>query len=199
MQFKPSVWRDIQKYYQGTFVKFKEFGEKLFYIDVVNAGEIHGKDEDENPFILYLVEEAPYTLEYVLPSRATFNYKGSAYMLQRVPARQYQRGLSTGNTRLIEIPSGKAQSVNFPALKAFVEKQVYPTIKDAIYGKGKEKVLAVSSRMSFSRPHQALFVDCVQVATFDRARSLFKVNPLFKPELQELIAKDSWTVEIVNA
>lgn len=198
MEIVPSNWRDADKYYRGTYVKFKEHGEKLFFIDVVTETEIHGKDEDDNTFILYLDEDAPYTLDYILPSRAVFNYKSTAYMLQRVPARQYQRGLSAGNTRVIEIPSGARRDFNFQMLKAFVNKQNYPTLKDAIFGKAKEKVLAVSSRMSFGRESRVLYVDCTPVGEFNRETNTFRINTMFNPELKELIAKNPWSVEIVN-
>jgi len=46
MQFVPSVWQDIRKYYEGSYVKFTEYGDTLFFIDRVREDSIVGHEED---------------------------------------------------------------------------------------------------------------------------------------------------------
>lgn len=197
MEFKPSCFRDIDKYYRNTWVKFKEFGEKLFHVRSVDPEVVTGVDEDGNEFVLHLVEEAPYTIDYVLPNRAIFTHRGEVMMLQRVPARQYQRGLSDGNTRIIAVPSGAKRALGVDVLKSFVNKQSFVSLKDALFGKGTQKSVVLSARMSFLRPAQFLYVDCTAVGDFNRETNTMKVDPLFLPEVQELIDQDPFQVKVV--
>lgn len=195
MEFKPSCFRDIEKYYRGTWVKFKEFGEKLFYVETVGAEEVQGTDEDGNSFVLYLVEEAPYTIEYVLPSRSIFTYRGDVHLLQRIPARQYQRGLSAGNTRIIAVPGGNRRDLTIEILKAFVNKQSFVSLKQALQTKG-ERGVPLTSRLSYHRGSQQLFVDCVCFGGYDSVTNTITLNPLFLPDIQELIEKDPFDVKV---
>jgi len=191
MLFTPEAWTDIRKYYEGSYVKFLEYGDSLFYIEKVRENAVMGVREDSEPFLLSLDHEAPYNLTYTLPHKGLFLYNGSAHMLHRIPAVQYSRGLTTANTKIVEVSTGKPQSINFDTLKAYVQKQPYVSLNVALYGKSDAVSMCLSRRFSFYRPKQLVYVDSYPVALFQR-----KTNTLvpytqncrqFFPELKSLI------------
>lgn len=196
MEFISDNWKDIQRYYNNTYVKFQEFGEKLFYIRRVSSTEITGIDEDSVEFCLFLDNSAPYSIDYVLPHRAVFQFGDQAYLLQRYPQRQYSRGLSQDNTRIIPVMGGDCKSMSFSILKAFTNKQKYFTLREAMFDKGKQKSVALSSRFSFDRLQQRVLLDTTPVAAVDRASSVITTSVLFKNEVADLIAADSFPITI---
>jgi hypothetical protein len=183
----PSNWRDIQRYYEGTYVKFQEFGDTLFWIQRVRESEITGKNEDGEEFILHLHESAPYTLDYLLPSKAVFQKGDNAFMLQRVPARQYKRGLCADNVQILNLTNQEKQNIGFPLLKAFVNKQTYMSLEDAIWGKHTKRAVALSSRMWFDRPSGVLYADLYAIGSVNREVRIMQINPLFREEVRPLV------------
>jgi len=197
MQFVPSVWQDIRKYYEGSYVKFSEYGESLFFIERVREDHIIGQDEQADPFILTLDEEVPYTLTYNLPHKGLFVKDGYTYMLHRVPAQQYSRGITTGNTKIVEVTTGKAQSLTFQMLRAFVEKQPYVSLAEALHSKGDMKCVALSRRFAFHRPKQLLYVDTTPIGSYNRKENVMEVaHKAFIPEIMQLAVASVKTQEM---
>ena len=185
MDFMSSNWRDIQKYYECTYVKFVEFGDKLFYIQRVRENVIEGINEDDTAFQLYLSDEHPYAVNYLLPHKAVFQWKDSVYILQRIPARQYRRGLCSDNTMLTNVATGNNTDINFSSLKAFVSKQKYASFGQAFNSKEKTKAIALTNRMTYLRTGYILF-DQKRVASFDFERKVIKmVHKIFLPEIMQ--------------
>src|SRR5687767_7922141 len=105
MLFLPSNVDDINRYYRNTYVKFKETGDRLMYISDVNSHRIVGQadtggDGPPEEFVIYLSEAHPYEIDYVLPHKSFFQAADKAVLLSRIPAKQYQRGISQHNTSL---------------------------------------------------------------------------------------------------
>jgi len=197
MQFIPSAWRDIDRYYRDTWVKFQEFGDRLFYINNVSAETVTGKDQDGDEFVVYLTEELPYTLSYVLPHRAVFQYKGDAFILQRMPARQYKRGLSSENTMVKRVNDGKQVDLRTEYLIAYVNKQPSTTLRSALFDSTKNKSCVLGGRFSYDRLGQYLLVDSKPIARFYRDNLTFRGLSLFRTELEELIRVDPFEVSLI--
>jgi hypothetical protein len=185
MDFMSSNWRDIQKYYESTYVKFAEFGDKLFYIQRVREEMIQGIDDTDTAFELYLSDDHPYAVNYLLPHKATFQWKDSVYVLQRIPARQYRRGLCADNTMLTNVATGNNTDISFNALKAFVSKPQYSSFGQAFNSKEKTKAIALTNRMTYLRTGYILF-DQKRVASYDHDRKVIKmVHKIFLPEIMQ--------------
>ena len=189
MKFAPSTYGDIRKYFDSTYAKFAELGEKLLFIQRIREDAITAVDSVGDVYELVLEEDAPYEMTYTLPHRALFAHKGRAYMLQRIPARQYQRGINTSNTQIISVPDGKKMSLTWDLLDAFTNKQDYQTLADAVFGKFAKEVVAVplSQRSMFDRRVQHIYFDRQAVATLDRDAKKVKVVSLFKEEVEEML------------
>jgi len=197
MEFTSSNWRDIQKYYEGTYVKFSEFGDKLFLISQVRPDGISGIDEDNTVFELYLSDAAPYTVNFILPHKATFQWKDSVYLLQRIPARQYRRGLCSDNTMITNVATGTSVDVNFPALKAFVGKPSYSSFSNAFNTKAKTKAVALSPRMSYLRSGKIL-IDNRMIASFDyTSKKIIMHHKIFLPEIMQHMVDHNEHYEVI--
>lgn len=198
MIFVPSNSDDIRRYYEGTYVKLQEFGDKLFYLRKVRSDangdmEVLLEDSDGETLVILLEEDAPYNMNFTLPHRAMFQYGGSAYILQRIPARQYKRGINTENTRIVDAFSGKVSDLSFKRLEAFVSKAAYSSVNEALYEKKNAKTIGVvlSQRIAFYCPQQVFYLDGIPFAMFNRADNTItpysqKMYHLFAPELAKL-------------
>ena len=198
MIFKSTNFDDINRYYKATYVKFKETGDKLFYIRNVSPTSVTGCDEDGTEFELFLNDEYPYEVDYILPRKSFFQMGKRACLLQRIPAKQYQRGLSNSNTRVNAL--GKTGSVNaveltFDVLTEFVNKQAFPSLSKAVLNKAKDHSVVLSPRFAYVPDMKAIFADAILVAEVNPEDKLVVVrHPIFKPELLELAADTEFKV-----
>lgn len=194
MIFNSSNHEDINRYYRNTYVKFKETGDNLYYIRSVNSEVVRGTDQTGTEFELWLSDEHPYEVDYILPNKSYFQYKKRACMLVRVPAKQYQRGLSPNNTRingLSRTGGTQALELGFDVLTEFVNKQAFPNLAAAVLNKGKEHSIVLSPRFAYVPDIRAIYADNILIAEVSQdEKRVFVKHPIFRPEVEEL-AKDS--------
>ena len=198
MQFSQENASDIRRYFNGSFVKFPQSGELLHYIEQSNDTSVRGKvyipnDKGEwetRPFIYHLSPEGKQAqeVEFVLPRKSYFNYKGSAHILYRLPARQYHRGITRENTLICRLSSegdfGNTH-LDFECLNAYVGKQAFPKfeVREA------ELSYAVSRRVAVSSYNRRVFVDRVAVGkiSYQGQGCIILENDIFLPEIQKLV------------
>lgn len=190
MLFKSSNSDEISRYYRGSFVKFREFGDQLFYIQNVTSEGVTGQLSTGDDFILHLNDEVPYEVDYLLPHKSYFQNGKAAMLLQRVPARQYRRGVCSDNANITEITTGgqfKRRPVDFANLTAYVSKSTFPTMSEALANKKRLRSVALSRRVAYVPDISTFFVDLKPVATYV-AGEVVTMNPIFIPELAALAA-----------
>lgn len=201
MLFKTENYDDIRKYYLGTYIKLKEFGDLLFRIDRVERTSVSGQVEDGREFILYMNQDDPYEIDYVLPHKSYFQLNEDACQLYRIPARQYRRGLCVDNTRVARVSAGGKQEslgdLDFDILKAFVSKQPFVPLSKAV---SKEcaslRSVVLTPRMAYHRATKSLYIDFTNVASVEGNIIKMK-HPIFKAEVQNFLNKtsDSFVVQ----
>lgn len=197
MLFTTSSAQDIDKYFRGSYVKFKEFDDRLFLIKDVSGRTVTGVDQDDQEFTLYLSNQHPYEVDYILPNRAVFQYKDKAVMLQRIPARQYKRGLCSDNTQILSLETGERLPVSFAVLKAFVTKQQYFTFAEAIRRKGKAKSFALNSRMSYFYSSNSIHVDAQPIGHYSKESKKLFIHPLFVEDVRSQLKDNNETIEVI--
>jgi hypothetical protein len=202
MIFTPDAYADIIRYYRGTFLKFKETGDKLFYINKVASTCIQGSSEDDLPFELYLSKDYPLEVDYILPRKAYFQYDSYACLLHRIPAKQYQRGISPENTKIRVLDSyGKfvAIGLDFTPLKAFVTKQAYTPFLQAIEHKGSAISFALTSRMAYVVRTRNVYIDDLVVGKVNKSTKTILLRfPIFMDEMLSLIKGTNYKVVYEN-
>lgn len=189
MIFIPENADDISRYYKNTYVKFREFGDKLFYIKGVNNKVVTGVDEDDVEFELFLNSDYPYEVDYVLPKKSCFQHKNHAYILRRVPAKQYQRGISSTNTQMFFVRKNTIveTSFDFDVLKSYVNKKAFPSLNQALTKVGKNISVALSPRFLFVPHTRLIYVDIKAIAEVDHTTKTIEVyQKVFLPEVQTL-------------
>lgn len=196
MQFIASNYEDIARYYRNTYVKFRETGDTLYYIRSVTSYSVRGTDENGTEFELFLNDDVPYELDYVLPRKSLFQYKGNACLLQRIPAKQYQRGVSENNVRIQQIQKrGTIQNldVNFESLKAFVQKPAFVGLDAAMANKEGFGSIVLSPRFALVPNIKTIFADAVPVAQIV-GKYIRVAQKIFVPELTKLAASSSYSL-----
>ena len=192
MQFNSYNFEDIHRYYRHTYVKFKETGDTLFYIRDVSVEAVTGTDQDGTEFKLFLNYDDPYEVDYVLPNKSYFQFAKRACMLQRIPAKQYRRGVCADNVRITGLSKTgglTAIEVNFESLKAFVSKQAFPSLRTVLLQKSKPLSIALSPRFAFVPEPGYLFCDQTCVAQISKKDKTIRIlHNIFKPEIETLIA-----------
>ena len=198
MIFLSSNYDDISRYYKGTYVKFKDTGDKLFYIRNVHRDSITGCDEDGTEFELYLNDTHPYEVDYILPSKSFFQYAKRAVLLQRIPAKQYQRGISGNNVKLVSLTKTGGLStmdMGFEVLKAFVSKQNFWSLDEAVRNKGRMISIALTPRIAYIPEAGYIFVDTTAVARVDKKdKTIYMLASIFSNELNEIACNSSFKV-----
>lgn len=196
MQFIPQNTDDIIRYYKNTFVKFKETGDTLYYIKYIKDSCVSGVSQDSTPFELYLSEEHPYEVEYVLPHKSFFQWKDHACLLQRIPAKQYQRGISSNNVSLKLLGargSGHEIPLDFDVLTAFVSKQMFFSLDSATTSE--KTSVALSPRMAFIPSNRQIYLDFLCVGQLTPKRKFVKCfHEIFRPELERLVMDTAYKV-----
>ena len=120
-------------------------------------------------------------------------------MLQRIPARQYRRGLCSGNTQIVSCYSGEKINMGIALLKAFVNKQRFSPFSAAFAAKSKLKSVALSPRMWFHRGQARVYIDFTPVAQYNyETKQLTILNKMFLPEIMQHMVDHNETYEVIQ-
>ena len=184
-------WKDIQKYYQGTWVHVdNESGEPvdvpaLLYVSSVDSSRIILDGPDGKHYGLHL--STGYNINSPLPRKTVYQKNGEVLMLSRIPARMWKKGISTENTVLLKLLGGgwSGLSLSFKRLLEFMEPDPYKTfdqhdVTDASFSAFSPRV-AMSYRQVYIDSTLAGYVENNKLVT----RRMFKTHlkPFF-PNLE---------------
>lgn len=124
---------DFRQRYQGTYGWFKRKDKKLLVklttVDSDGFGEkvVHFADKDGVPYTLRADSaDESVGFEFIPPKTLYHNTSdGVAYLLTRVPARQYLRGICDRNTRIRSV-GGNIVPIDFFSLLLLYDGKVTP-------------------------------------------------------------------------
>lgn len=125
---------DIQKYYEGSYVKLQECGDRIFFIHKVNKDGVYFQDSNNDEGVIHLLDQYPYNLNMVLPNKALYQMGQYCYSLARIPARQYSRGITTGNCQIMKLTSdgwGEV-GISFAVLQGYMSKPNYRPLAEVV-------------------------------------------------------------------
>lgn len=181
-------WDDCKKYFHQCFVKFKEEGERIFYITNVDSTMMLAEDIEGNQIGINLSKG--YTLDYIIPKKTVFQLGEHARFLSRIPARMWKKGMNKSNTSFQQLSVSGWSGVPFDItiIEGFVNKPTYYSAEDAILDFGKSEHLqsaALSPRLSMSR-NGNVYIDTVLIAKIDFSKNTIINRSLFKVDLQKV-------------
>lgn len=200
MLFCPQNTDDISRYYRNTYVKFKEFNDDLFFIQTVERRRVTGLHQDGEEFELFYSDDRPYEVDYVIPHKSFFQYKNRACLLQRIPAKQYQRGMSSQNTQVISLSRTGGignMELSFDLLKAYVGKKEFPSFDKGVTSKGRMVSVALSPRFAYCPEARVIAVDTTMIAHVNHPdHQVVVYDKIFVPEIKELAAGSIFEVKL---
>lgn len=178
---------DITKYFLNTHVKFKEEGDKIFFVKKVTPNHVLVVDQNNEEAIIDLSED--YNLEYVIPKKTVFQLGEHALFLSRIPARMWKKGMSVDNTQFAKLSTTGWEGIpfNIHTVESFVNKPCYFTLEDAItnFEAAQLRSAALSPRISISK-NGGVWIDTVLVGKFSFAKKELACKAIYKPELSKL-------------
>lgn len=202
MILKPSNWGDVQRYYENTYVKLPEYGDKLFYIYSVSEMKVLFKDSDGEEGIIYLSDDFPYDLNFVLPHKSLFQMGKYCYQMVRIPAKQYYRGITQENCSIFRLSNGswRAQSLDWDLLNGYVSKSPFTTLSIAM--KNGFHSAALSNRISWSGVGNYLYCDRIRIGQVLTDNNVLLLHPLFELEMKQLLLdmsnRTEYTIQYVE-
>jgi len=186
MLMSKNNWNDIKKYYLGTFVKFKETGDRIWKITSVLPHEVQAVDV--SGFIVCIDLSEPYELDYIIPSRVLYQDGPYAKLLCRIPARQYSRGISAENTTILVLSEGgqwATGAMTMESLQGFVDKPCYQSLDNLTqdyYSHALNPYFAVSRNGN-------LFCTNVKIGELNFQNKTGKVKSPFRDDVSHLTYK----------
>lgn len=184
-------WHDVEKYFQGCYIKIKEYGDNLVYISKVQQDGLYGHDQWENPIFIEFDGEVAgingYEIDYVIPKRAYFQFGNRAYYLSRIPARMWKKGINKLNTTLQSLDESgffNKEDLNFKSLMAYVNKPGYMPFQciEEDY-----ESIALSPRFALCSDGK-LFLDSHCIGKYYLDSKTVIVKPLFYNDVKSLFS-----------
>jgi hypothetical protein len=191
---------DFQRRYQGTFGFFVNKGNKLLTrLDKVNVdGRLSSVEFSDVEGLRYLLkpdsDKEGLGFEFLPPKCAYYNTAGGIPLLiNRIPARQYLRGICDRNTSIRDM-LGKGYPVDFSTLLQVFANQV--TIPAALLAAVKNKATASAAGIAIS-PQFAISLNHNVITCYDQpiGYAEFKEGVF----IVELDSSELWHQEITDA
>lgn len=180
---------DFSQRYRHTFGWYlQDSGDKILVkVDEVRSDKLHFSDEVGIPYVAYA--DKGNRFEFLPVERATYNTQTyGPVATERIPARQYKRGICTANTQITVIHGGL--STITPDFDILTEIFASP-LPDAAYIPAlKNKGLAVGNLFILSGEAVRLYHSPIGSYKQQGSRlAITLTTPLFQQELSDALAK----------
>jgi len=178
---------DIQKYYEGSYVKLREMGDRVFLIHKVNKEGVFFQDSDNMEGVIHLHDSSPYNLDMVLPNKALYQMGQYCYSLARIPARQYSRGITQQNCQIMKLTSegwGKVP-LSFVVLQGYMSKPMYRPLAEVVETCKHSE--ALTDRFAYQAQGKKIWCDNRVVGTINKDLKTVACDKLLEREVLKLI------------
>lgn len=190
---------DFKQRYQGTYGFFTR-GDKKYLTRLENVyvgGQSYVEFVDRNGMEYKLLQDSKEDncgFEFIPPKCAFYNTKeGSPRIINRIPARQYQRGICDRNTSIKDL-IGRSFNVDFKILAALFEEvpSIAEALAAAIKSSAADRGVAISPQFAVGLNEQTIkcFNTTIGRCTYDKG--IFTVT-LESPELWQQEIKDAFS------
>lgn len=182
MKANASNIKDVSKYYERTYIIVPEISPKhvMLLSSVSNKGMVLRDSRDNQQGLISFDGGFEYEIQSPLTTRkAWFMHDNHAYLISRIPARMWRKGISQENTAIFRLTTTNefvGCSVSDGLLNAFLQYKPSPQIPPA------PSMQVFSKEWAFNGKTNMLFLWNTPVARWSR-----RTNELFVPkELKEL-------------
>lgn len=178
---------DCRKYYEETFVQFKEEGlDKLFFVLSVGDGHMFVRQVQDDGALgsetIGVNIENGYNMDFILPRKACFNHHKRSLFLSRIPEKQWKKGIHSQNTIMMYLSAvGDWRKLPFSAqyLIRYISKNAWKHCDNLELT---TESMALNTRLSLSA-NGYVFLDRTYVGLYNRGENTIKCHPLVHKEV----------------
>lgn len=185
-EFKSDGWRDFSQRYIGTFGWFeKQNGEKLL-VKLMSCNDSSLVFSDEKKMEYYAMPDSGNKFHFLPTLRGAYQYGDTVLVVERIPNRQWKRGVCADNTRIYDLETGRSLALTFENLSA-------------IYGPKDDKVLLqwcksgkgnVCLNNVFSIVRDTVYVYTNIIGYYSRIKQQVSLgSDMFKQELEDVFTR----------
>ena len=189
--------------YEGTYGFYRgEDGKRLLVmLTHIRDQTCYFKDVNDVEYELNADSKKNIGFEFLPPKASYYNSDdGSVFLVRRIAARQFQRGLTGRNIEIFKLDKSNAllpQKVNFDTLSKIFDKSVMP---DKLVGNLKEGLpLAVSGQIAVTKTAAFLFERAIGSAKNWNGTTQIKLDEpeLWRTEIKDAFRNIGKTVEVM--
>lgn len=185
---------DFKQRYQGVLGWLnpdKPTEKRAVYVASVGPSKVVFRDSSGNDF--YANVDAGVQFEFIPTQKAWYNTDRNVFLVQRVPARQWKRGICEDNTQINEVFKG---TLFHGPLELSWREAIFKIMTDTIdYEKATAKYLkgdrdSVALSKHFAMSGNSLYFYNIEVGKLDKTRITLSL-PMVQQELSDLIRRNS--------
>lgn len=180
-------WRDFRQRYVGTYGFFPTESGKKILVKVADAGQQQTTFIDKDHVIYHTYANKGTLLEFIQVERGWYNTPEGAVLLSRIPARQWQRGISDANTAMFVCKNTIIKrGLDFTTLDNIFSHPI--SLQDALVNRHTKKVVSVALNKRFAvSGSDTLYLYQRIVGQFSIKNQSIEIHdPLFKQEIQDM-------------
>jgi hypothetical protein len=186
--------RDFRSRYANTY-GFYTKGDKrtlVFFTDV-NDNNVSWIDQDGADY--QSSWDSDITFQFLAPQRKVFMHRGSVMYMCRIPARQWQRGIALGNTRLTKLSTRQHSTLSFQKLlSAFYTDNDRNLVSVGAFLKGIISEACVNDMFAFTGDRVWLYNQCIGTILKTDGEWSAMVSELYSEEFSTAVKSFPLTV-----
>ena len=199
MKFCKDNWKDIQKYFNNSYIKFPSIsGDEAVLVTSVSSTEMTGKqlpDKDGATEWQFTYGTTNTEVNFILPLKSYFEYEGSAFLLYRNPARQYSRGICSENTTILLLANMEFQDygMNLSLINAYTQKQAFTGFRAP-----NTHSYPISRRMAVDAAGR-IMVDTTCIGHYNHNKKQVVLSQdMFVPEIERILSASMQEIEVIT-
>lgn len=186
-EFTSAGAADFRQRYRGVFGWYPtETGEMLVKVTGVDEQITHFENAQEHEFFAYADKGVKF--KFIPVTKKVFIFEGTPVLAQRIPQRQYRRGICSDNTAFTIVQGGYGLGVSFNTVAAYV-KGGYTIPKQLTYGS-----YALNEQLSVSGDR--LYVYDIPVGIIDN-NTVKITEPIFMQEVKDYLRDNNIETKVV--
>jgi hypothetical protein len=182
--FTSSGARDFRQRYEGTVGWVIGASGKKTLVNVESVRDRQVTLKDALGFDYTVAPNGTTVFEFQQVEAGWYPYKDTAAYMYRVPARQYQRGVSAGNTRIVSFtPNGLLNDINVNL----------ETLAEIFSGKSSPLVWNRNFCLS---PTGELYVHRTKIGATDKTGTIILSSDLFYQEALDVVRRNALSYKV---
>lgn len=194
---------NFRQRYLNTYGFFRHEDRKKLLVKLNRIDNTVGfVDKDGIGYTLNPDSPSNIGFEFLPPKAGWHNADDGAWLVRRIPARQWSRGIGTANTQ-INTPSGQRCNVDFPILAQLYEKRV--PVPEALnrFNLAKPRdtgYVAISEQFALC-VNKSVFCFDSTIGTFEMKYGIYRITledaELWRQEITDVFQRNQIEMEIV--